>query len=220
MSLAQTKHDHYWQNEHAINFFDYERNPPLLKLFKPGEKVLDVGCGDGAVAHYLSGKLNLNMVGVDFSITALERAKHRRIDVVQTNIDQSLPFQAKTFDTVFFGDVIEHIYNPQTALQEIHRIIKPSGHLVLSCPNMAYWRYRLHYLLTGMFPETEWIEQELWQSQHIRFFNQKLLYKLLNQLGFKPTKFIGISRRRLDQPLLNIFPQHFGMIMLVVAQRP
>ncbi len=217
MSQSHQNHSSYWDNEKQIDFFDYERNPALIPLFKPNELVLDLGCGDGAVGEYWRQKTSSKIIGLDFSHTALTRAQKRKVIPIQSNIDHSLPIQSNSVDTVFFGDVIEHIYSPKIAIQEIHRVLKTGGRLILSCPNMGYWRYRIHYLLHGLFPETEWIEPELYNSQHIRFFNKQLLYQILDKYHFQPTQFIGVSRRRLDQPFLKKLPSLFGMIMLVEA---
>jgi methionine biosynthesis protein MetW len=211
----QEHHNQYWNREHEIEFSAYERNLVLPPLFKEGEVVLDVGCGDGAVAHFLKTQKLCQVYGVDFSHTALKRASRRGLPVVCGDLSTVLPIKSSSVDTVFFGDVIEHLYFPEVALKEIRRVIKPNGRLILSCPNMGYWRYRLQYLTTGLFPETEWIEPHLWNSEHIRFFNPKLLYDLLSFTGFTPKRFIGVSRRRLDLPLLNLLPKYFGMIMVV-----
>ena len=220
MSQAQTHHNHYWSQEKAIDFHSYERNWSLPALFSSPQLVLDIGCGDGAVGEYLIQQHHCQVIGLDFSQHALKRSQNRGIKSIQSDFDKPLPIANSTIDTVFFGDVIEHIYFPDLAIKEIARVLKPGGRVIISCPNMGYWRYRLHYLFTGLFPETEWIEKELWNSQHIRFFNPKLLSTLLLKHKLEPTKFIGVSRRRLDLPLLSLFPQWFGMIMIQVAIKP
>lgn len=212
-------HEAYWQKEKLLVAQDYERNDVLPQLFRQGEHVLDVGCGDGAVAEYLKLHLNTKIVGLDISPTALVRAKTRQIPVIRGDAERLLPIRSRCVDAVFVGDVIEHLYNPQQTIKEIHRVLVPGGRIVVSCPNMGYWRYRIHYLARGIFPETEWIQTDLWQSQHIRFFNPELLKKLLKSQGFLPTLFLGISRRRLDRPFLKLYPQLFGMIMVIEAKK-
>lgn len=219
MSNSHQVHEAYWQKEKILEFEDYERNEILPALFAKNERVLDLGCGDGAVAEYLKKQLKVKVVGIDFSPAALKKAHQRDVSVILSDVEKSLPIQSNSFDVVFFGDVIEHIYHPDKALEEIYRVLKSEGKLIVSCPNMGYWRYRVHYLIHGIFPETEWIGLELWELQHIRFFNKKLLYKLLLKKGFRPKKFIGVSRRRLDKPLLRFLPEIFGMIMVVLAQK-
>lgn len=219
MKESNKAHETYWQKEKILEFEDYERNEVLPSLFSKNDKVLDLGCGDGAVASFIKDKVVTDVIGVDFAPTALKRAKQRGIPVILSDVSESLPLQSSSFDSVFFGDVVEHIYHPHMALEEIHRVLKPRGKLIITCPNMGYWRYRAYYLIHGMLPDTEWIAQEPWESQHIRFFNKNLLYKLLLEKGFEPKLFLGISRRRLDKPLLSLFPQVFGMIMIVVAEK-
>lgn len=219
MNSSANLHDNYWIKERKLHFNDYERNKSIAHLFSQNESVLDVGCGDGAVAEFLKKHYQSKVIGLDFSVTALKKAHSRGISVILADVEKSLPINSNSIDLVFFGDVVEHIYSPDTALQEIHRVLKPGGKLIVSCPNMGYWRYRLYYLIHGIFPETEWIEDELWQSQHIRFFNKSLLFRLLKMNKFSPIEFIGVSRRRFDKPLLELFPNLFGMIMVVVATK-
>jgi len=219
MQQSRVLHEKYWLKEKILQASDYERNDVLPKLFKKGERVIDVGCGDGAVAEFLKRHQKSTVIGIDFSLTALTRAQERGIPVVLADSEVSLPIRSQSCDVVFFGDVIEHLYFPQKALEEIWRVLAPGGRLVVSCPNMGYWRYRIHYLLWGIFPETEWIEAELWQSQHIRFFNPPLLEKLLRKTGFFPERFFGISRRRFDSPFIRLLPKLFGMIIVVGAKK-
>jgi methionine biosynthesis protein MetW len=212
-------HDSYWKQEKRLFFTDYERNKSIQNLFFPNQLVLDVGCGDGAVGEFLIRKRGNQVIGLDFAMRALKKAKSRKIPVALADVEKSLPIKSNSVDLVFLGDVIEHIYDPDRAISEISRVLKPQGRLIASCPNMGYWRYRSHYLIHGIFPETEWIQGDLWQSQHIRFFNKRLLYKLLQKKNFSIKRFIGVSRRRLDKPLVNLIPDLFGMIMVVEAQK-
>lgn len=219
MNTRVSAHEKYWEKEAKLNFSDYERNQVIQQLINPGELVIDIGCGDGAVAEYLTKTLKAKVVGIDFSKVAALKTSQRSVPVLLANAEFKLPLKSSSVDVVFMGDLIEHVYYPDRTLKEAARVLKNKGRIIVSCPNMGYWRYRVHYFLKGIIPETEWIEKELWNSQHIRFFNKSLLYKILRQTGFIPNQFIGISRRRLDKPLLNIFPANFGMIMVVVAKK-
>lgn len=111
---------------------------------RPGDKVLDLGCGEGR--HAISCHL-LNpgdIVGVDLSLNDLETARQRLGDFDSAVADGScnfvqasglqLPFADHTFDKVICAEVLEHIPDYQSMLQEIRRVLKPGGVLAASVP--------------------------------------------------------------------------------------
>jgi 2-polyprenyl-6-hydroxyphenyl methylase/3-demethylubiquinone-9 3-methyltransferase len=96
---------------------------------KEGAKVLDVGCGAGLATNRLAKK-SYKVTGVDLAEGALEEAKKRD----QTNSVQyikadayKLPFEDESFDAVISLDFLEHVYEPQRVIDEISRVLKPSG---------------------------------------------------------------------------------------------
>lgn len=216
-SIKQHYND-YWSIDRG-NAEDYDRNLKLQTLFKSGERVLDVGCGSGTVAEFLQKKVNIKITGVDVSEVAIQEAKKRGIDARVIDAEGKLPFQDNSFDVVLWGDNIEHLFNPMKTLKDIHKVLKTGGRIIISCPNMAYWRYRIYYFLRGNLPDTEWSDYPRWFWSHIRFFDFSTLKEMLVSAGFKNFKIIGISSRRLDKPLLKLWPSMFGMIMLVQAEK-
>jgi methionine biosynthesis protein MetW len=209
----------YWEGKTGLEQFeDYERNQVLKKLFKSEEMVLDLASGEGAVSEFLKN-LGCEVTAFDISKEALKKAQKRGVKTVQGNVEEKLPFKDQTFDAVFWGDNVEHLFLPAKTLAEIKRVLKKDGRLIISTPNMGYWRYRLYYLFNGMVPQTEWYNINPWQWEHIRFFNQNVITSFLKQGGFKITDFFGVSSRRLDKPLMEYLPSLFGMIMVVVGQK-
>lgn len=218
MSLIKKHYEEYWESKgHLDTFAGYERNKVLPRLFIKDENVLDLGCGDGAVGEYLVKTVGIKLKGLDISEKAIKEARRRGIDASLYDLDKPLPFKDNTFDVVFWGDNVEHLFKPEKVLAEIRRVLKIDGRLVLSCPNMGYWRYRLYYLFHGRLADSEWSGQAPWSWGHIRFFNYDLLEKFLALEGFKINKSIGVSRRRLDLPFVNFLPNIFGMIFVIEA---
>src|SRR3972149_2049218 len=144
---AKLLYENYWSKSKANAFRDYERNDILPEIFNKQEKILDLGCGDGVVAEFLENKLGNSMIGADISSLAIKRTKEKGIKAYLIDAEKKLPFQGKSFDSVFWGDNIEHLFDPKETLMEIRRVLKKNGRLVISCPNMAYWRYRIFYAL-------------------------------------------------------------------------
>lgn len=217
----KAKYEKEWRNrlirEPLEDFYRYERNQALPQLFKHGEKVLDLASGNSIVGEFLQKKFNCRVTALDISSSAIKDARRRGMEGVLADAEKKLPFNNSSFDLVFWGDNIEHVFFPGKILLEIHRVLKPKGRLILSTPNQAYWRYRIFTFVTGKLPRTEGEDNPPWEWTHIRFFTRGILKKLLSKTGFRETKFLGVSRRRLDQPVLKIFPALFGMILVAEA---
>lgn len=215
---AKAHYQKYWRKKEPELFSIYERNWVLPGLFNPGEKVLDLGCGDGAVSEYLAD-MGVKVVAVDISEEAVKVAKKRGVNAKVVDVEKGLPFKDEQFDAVFWGDNVEHLFDPEQTLKEIRRVLKKKGRLVLSCPNMGYWRYRLYYFLKGRLPDTEWTGNPPWVWSHIRFFNTNLISDFLRAGRFRVKKIIGISRRFPDSFFAANHPSIFGMILVVEAQK-
>lgn len=215
MSKLKDFYNQFWSEDRG-EFGSYVRNSALPNLFNKGEIVLDVGCGDGVVADFLQKNVGVKVIGIDISKEAVNKAKNLGVEAKLYSSEERFPFSDNVFDAVFWGDNIEHLFSPMSCLKEIRRVLKKGGRLVISCPNMGYWRYRLYYLLKGRLPDTEWTGLPPWEWSHIRFFNLRILEDFLSMGGFrKISKVVGISERRLDKPLLSVRPSLFGMILLL-----
>lgn len=107
-----------------------------------GLKVLDAGCGDGKLTFRLSKRGN-SVVGIDYSALGVQLArqcasaedKEKEADVhfLQASVF-ALPFSGNSFDCIVFADVIEHIDNPERALGELRRVLKPGGRCIVTTP--------------------------------------------------------------------------------------
>jgi ubiquinone/menaquinone biosynthesis C-methylase UbiE len=118
-------------------------SPPLEDL-----NVLEVGCGAGDFALYLAER-QANVTAVDFSPQAIEIAS-KKLTAQQKNVKfgvadaQSLPFEDNSFDLLFSCECLEHVPEPQLALAEFRRVLKPEGKLILTTENysnavLLYW---------------------------------------------------------------------------------
>ncbi|MYV62751.1 methyltransferase domain-containing protein, partial [Streptomyces sp. SID4931] len=122
-------------------------------LDAPGQVILDIGCGDGTAAAtaapFLAGH---RLIGVDWSQDALRRARPRMGHVVRGELEHGgLPLADGCADAVLFSEILEHLVDPDQALDELRRVLRPGGHLMLSTPNLAAW-YNRALLLAGVQP--------------------------------------------------------------------
>jgi methionine biosynthesis protein MetW len=217
------KYNNLYKEQQLSKFDEYIRNKPLIEIFKKPEKVLDLAGGDGSVSEWLMKSVGCDVTLVDISEVALEKAKSRGIKKVFCgNIDEEpLPFEDATFDNVFWGDNIEHLYNPMFTLQEIKRVLRGGGRVIISFPNMGYWYYRYYYLKYGEIIRTEGTLNEPWEWEHIRFFNLKIIRKMLTRTGFCVSKVYGVNdpKFKIQCQLMKFLPSIFASILIVVAEK-
>jgi len=171
---------------HLINNPRISRMVALVNgLNLKGKKILDFGCLDGTFLSYLD-KRNNEFYGVDASDFAVKESRKKGIKVTQYFFDDSkpLPYKDSTFDLIVLGEVIEHIYNTDFLLQELHRVLKNKGLLLISTPNIASFGRRASLLL-GINPIIETSPNDADSSGHIRYFTFQSLRDLVQKHFFK-----------------------------------
>ena len=157
---------------------------------------------------------------LDISEKALEMAGRRGLNnLVQGSVEDQLPFNDSTFDVVFWGDNIEHLFFPDKTLVEIKRVLKDDGVLFLSAPNMGWIINRIYALVMGMPRRTEGQRLPAWKWGHIRYFNKKVIRNFLNEYGFEMTGFWATDRRKLFELLAKFWPAMMGGTFLLTAKK-
>ncbi len=140
-SLFEMEKKHFWHAGRKEIIWK------MLNLFTKKKinnlKMIEFGCGNGNILHYLKTK-GLDMEGADASLPALNFCK-KRVDVPLYQIDpkkQTLPFLSESYDIAGLFDVLEHIEKDQELLNEIYRICKKRGKIIVTVPaNKHIWSY-------------------------------------------------------------------------------
>lgn len=158
-------------------------NPKIVELYNNECVILDVGCGSGALGDHLK-KLNPEAIvhGVDCSTDAGAIAIHRLDSFSCIDLDnQPLPNFDLKFDLIILGDVLEHLKRPDLFLDNLKGLLKIDGSIILSIPNVAYYRIRRHLFL-GRFNYTT---TGILDKTHLRFFTFDTLSELIDSCGYK-----------------------------------
>ncbi|MCK4977540.1 MAG: methionine biosynthesis protein MetW [Anaerolineales bacterium] len=139
--------------ERASTNDDLSQRADLLAiagLIQPGEKVLDLGCGDGTLLRYLKDRYGITGRGVELREAEVLACVRRGISVRQGNLHEGLgDYPDGSFDTVILSQTIPYLNDPAFITWEMLRV---GARAIISIPNWGYWRCRLSLLLTGRMP--------------------------------------------------------------------
>lgn len=167
--------------------------PVVEKLLSNKATILDVGCGNGAVANYLIAK-GYNVYGTDASESGIAIANHQHPGrfCIQNLATDRLPdmFSNIQFDTIISTEVIEHLYDPRKYISFCKGVLSKGGRLIISTPYNGYLKYLALAIVGGMDRHLT----VLWDGGHIKFWSKKTLTLLLEEQGFKVIDFIGVGR--------------------------
>ncbi len=166
--------------EYALKEGDGTSHSIMMEMlrWRSGSKILDLGCSGGVLAshiraagHYVTGVDSLEIPGVRDNVDEFHQA----------DLSQGIPIEVGSgYDVVLAGDVIEHLPRPKETLQEILRVLRPGGELLLSVPNFGHWYPRGRVVL-GLFG---YDRRGILDDTHLRFFTRSSLRRLVRNAGF------------------------------------
>jgi 2-polyprenyl-3-methyl-5-hydroxy-6-metoxy-1,4-benzoquinol methylase len=160
----------------------------LAALYSPGKRLLDIGCGAGFFLKAAASS-GWEASGTEISEVAAEYARTvTEVRVWRGKLEQ-LKMPAKEYDVVTMLDLLEHLFEPLSTLQEIHRIMKDGAVLIISTPDIQS--------LSRRFLGQAWAV--LSPAEHQSYFSAKTLSRALCQAGFRP---VGLKN------LLNFNPDY------------
>jgi SAM-dependent methyltransferase len=180
-----------------------------LRDVVPPACIVDIGCGDGKAASVaLAVNPGHRLVGIDWSVDALRQAKARGLTSVRAAVDGiSLPLLTGTADVVIMSELIEHVVDTDSALDEAWRVLKPGGSLLLSTPNLAAW-YNRCLLAFGVQPVFSEVSLRgvfgrpgTVVAGHLRIFTRRSLTGLLRARGFGSIEVSGAPYHDVPRPL-------------------
>jgi SAM-dependent methyltransferase len=157
---------------------------PLVLEGRPAA-LLDVGCGRGDFLRRIPPAVK--RCGID-GLPAAEVLPD--IEYCRQDIALGLPWPEATFDAVFAGEVIEHQLDTAAFLAECRRVLRPGGILVLTTPNLAYWRNLLQWLRRQQF---FFVDHRMGENGHVRYFAPRTLEALLGETGFVVERLFSVG---------------------------
>lgn len=163
----------------------------VLKNTPSTKKILDIGCNDGKLTKLYAAYGN--SIGIDTNSEAIKQCKTRNLECLCCEIHELAASHAHAFDVIIAGDIIEHIFDTDAFLSTIYQLLKPSGSLLLTTPNLASLGRRI-MLLGGINPFIEFSTQLpsiSFNVGHVRYYTRKNLEEQLKFHGFKHIQVYG-----------------------------
>ena len=137
----------------------------IASLVPPGSRVLDLGCGDGALLAHLQATRGCSGYGIEIADANVQACVQRGVNVIQLNLDEGLSmFGDQSFDVVLQIDTLQHLRNAETVLRETARVGRTA---VVAFPNFAHWPNRLA-VLRGRMPVTKVLPYQWYDTPNIR----------------------------------------------------
>lgn len=156
-------------------------------------RVIDIGCGNGAVASLLAEEGHL-VTAVDASPDGIAIASvaypHVRFEICSVYEDRLLDLAIEPADCIVSLEVVEHLSYPKILFEQSHRLLHAGGRLIVSTPYHGYLKNLAISLVNGWDRHF----RVSWDGGHIKFFSKRSLVEMANAAGFRIIRLIGVGR--------------------------
>jgi len=181
----------------------------IAGFITPGARVLDVGCGDGALLERLEIEKQADGRGIELSQKGVNRAVARGLSVVQGDADHDLAtYPEDAFDFVILSQTLQATHNPRIVLEQLLRIGRK---VVVSFPNFGNWRIRSQFVFRGRMPITEDLPHRWYDTPNIHFCTVRDFLQLVEEVDARIEAAVAlygdgkVLQRSLPVTLWNLF---------------
>ena len=137
----------------------------IAKWIAPNAKVLDLGCGDGALLTKLRKTRNVRAYGVEKDDANWLKAMNNGIDVIQMDLESGLSgFEAQSFDVVILSQTLQAVLNTEAIVKEMLRV---GREVIVTFPNFGYWRYRFQLAMGGHMPVSDTLPYQWYDTPNV-----------------------------------------------------
>jgi methionine biosynthesis protein MetW len=165
----------------------------IAELVPRGSRVLDLGCGDGAMLDYLQRERGCSGYGIEIADANVLACVARGVNVIQLNLDEGLAiFEDASFDVVLQIDTLQHLRNAEVMLRETARVGQVG---IVAFPNFAHWPNRLS-VLQGRMPVTKRLPYQWYDTPNIRVGTHADLGALAVRNGLRVLDSFGLQEGR------------------------
>ena len=184
----------------------------IASLVPTGSRVLDLGCGNGALLAHLRDTRQCSGYGIEIDDANVLACTQRGVNVIQLNLEDGLAiFEDQSFDVVLQLDTMQHLRNTERLLRETARVGRVG---VISFPNFAHWPNRLR-VMTGRMPVTKALPYQWYDTPNIRVGTFADCEVLLRKDGFQVLDAFGMQ----DGRAVRSFPNLMASVAVFKFQR-
>ena len=164
----------------------------IAEMIEPESRVLDIGCGDGALLAYLAREKGVDARGMELSQSGVNACVRHGLSVIQGDADHDLDaFPAGAFDVAVLSQTLQATRRPRHVVEELVRIGKRA---IVSFPNFGFWRIRLGLLWRGRMPVSELLNNSWYDTPNIHLCTIRDFVVLCDDLGTKIERSITLDR--------------------------
>lgn len=172
----------------------------IVKLVKENSKILDLGCGSGALFKMLIDEKNAKGVGVEIDENCVIEALEKGLSVIQGDLDEGLKqFPNKSFDYAILNQTLQSTNNPELVIDEMLRVAKRS---IVSFPNFAYWKVRFYLFFKGKMPKSRALPYEWYNTPNIHLLTVNDFFEFCKKRNIKIEESIYLTRKKMRSGLL------------------
>lgn len=179
------------------DYYQYAR--PEVQALVPisAEKILDIGCANGALGQALKQRQPCEVTGIEYVPKIAQQADAVLDKVLTGSIEGRLPeLPVDYYDCIILADVLEHLRDPESLLVALKRCLAPGGSIVASIPNVRHWSV-LKDLLGGRW---EYADAGILDHTHLRFFTKSSLVRMFTRAGFSINDLSGTKIQGWEVP--------------------
>jgi len=164
----------------------------IADMIEPSARVLDIGCGDGALLHYLASEKGVDARGVELSQSGVNACVTQGLSVIQGDADSDLDaYPPGAFDVVVLSQTLQATRQPRRVLETLMRI---GERAIVSFPNFGFWRIRLGLALTGRMPVSPLLNHAWYDTPNIHLCTIRDFVALCDEIGMRIEKSVTLDR--------------------------
>ena len=176
----------------SVALSDREDFREILRLVRPGSRVLEIGCGEGGLLELLAQEKDVDARGLEISAEGVSACLARGLAVVQGDADGDLAdYPADAFDYAILSQTLQQMRDPRRVLTELLRIAERA---IVSVPNFGHWRVRWALVAGGRMPMTRDLPDPWWSTANIHLCTLRDFTDLCADLGVRIEASAALTR--------------------------
>jgi 2-polyprenyl-3-methyl-5-hydroxy-6-metoxy-1,4-benzoquinol methylase len=201
---------------------DYDRSEVESFVPSDAKSVLDVGCGQGGFGALLKSKRGgMRVVGIEPTEYGCSQARARLDHVIHGTFPNDVSPRGQRFDCIVFNDVLEHMFDPASALVAARFMLAPDGRVVASIPNIRHWTILVKL---GVLGRWDYRDDGILDRTHVRFFTRSTMVEFFNAEQYTVERIVPINIKQCRRkylipwnPLLRRLHEFFALQYVIVA---